>query len=302
MQNTDMRSDSPFYSTDSVTGAAVAAVSLRAVICGALVAVVVSIVLAILGSGFGLAFMSPYAGDEGSIGGFTAKMAIWLIIMQWASAGLGGYIAGRLRTKWTGLHSDESFFRDTAHGFLAWTFATILVAVLVAGTGASVASGAAKAATTVAAASAAGAGQAAASDKAGMPNIDYNIGSLFRGNNATTEAGRAYRNEANTIFTHGMSGDGVSAEDRAYLISTVSREAGVSQEEAATRVDRTIAEVTALKNEAVETADKARKAASAFSIFTAISMMIGAFVASVAAAAGGCHRDNVTICCTKKTA
>ena len=59
---------------------------------------------------------------------FTLLAAVWLIIVQWLSSGLGGYLAGRLRTKWTALHTDEVFFRDTAHGFLAWALATVLVA------------------------------------------------------------------------------------------------------------------------------------------------------------------------------
>ncbi len=48
------------------------------------------------------------------------------------SASVGGYLTGRLRTKWTGVHSHEVFFRDTAHGFLAWALATVAVALLAA--------------------------------------------------------------------------------------------------------------------------------------------------------------------------
>ena len=38
----------------------------------------------------------------------------------------GGYVAGRLRTRWVGVHTHEIFFRDTAHGFLAWALATVI--------------------------------------------------------------------------------------------------------------------------------------------------------------------------------
>ena len=48
-------------------------------------------------------------------------VAIWFVVVQWISAGVGGYIAGRLRTERTGLHTDKVYFRDTAHGVLAWT-------------------------------------------------------------------------------------------------------------------------------------------------------------------------------------
>ena len=46
--------------------------------------------------------------------------------------GLGGYLTGRLRTKWVGIRTDEVFFRDTAHGFLAWALATVLMATFFA--------------------------------------------------------------------------------------------------------------------------------------------------------------------------
>jgi hypothetical protein len=60
-----------------------------------------------------------------------------LIITQWLSAGLGGYLAGRLREKWVGVRTDEVLFRDTAHGLLAWALATIIVvALLIVGSGA----------------------------------------------------------------------------------------------------------------------------------------------------------------------
>jgi hypothetical protein len=57
---------------------------------------------------------------------------VWLILTQWIASGIGGYLAGRLRTKWTGLHTDEVFFRDTAHGFLAWSLGTVMMVLLIA--------------------------------------------------------------------------------------------------------------------------------------------------------------------------
>src|SRR4051795_6098462 len=103
-------------------------VSWAAIIGGAVTAVAITLLLVALGSGIGLASVSPWSSANPSSTTFTLLAAVWLIIVQWLSSGLGGYLAGRLRTKWTSLHTDEVFFRDTAHGFLAWALASILVA------------------------------------------------------------------------------------------------------------------------------------------------------------------------------
>jgi hypothetical protein len=71
--------------------------------------------------------ISPFSNAGMSLATVTVSTAIWLIVVQWLSALLGGYVAGRLRTKWVNLHTDEVFFRDTAHDFLAWALATLLV-------------------------------------------------------------------------------------------------------------------------------------------------------------------------------
>jgi uncharacterized membrane protein len=64
---------------------------------------------------------------------FAVTSAIWLIVTQWLSSGVGGYVAGRLRTRWIGTHTHEVFFRDTAHGLITWAVATVLVAAVLAG-------------------------------------------------------------------------------------------------------------------------------------------------------------------------
>ena len=57
---------------------------------------------AALGSGFGLASVSPWPHSGASLTTFTAMTAIWLVIVQWISSALGGYLTGRLRTKCVG--------------------------------------------------------------------------------------------------------------------------------------------------------------------------------------------------------
>jgi hypothetical protein len=91
-------------------------------------AIGVSIILFTLGSALGLSSVSPWSFANPSPTSFAVGAAIWLIVTQWLSAGLGGYLAGRLRKKWVGIRTDEVFFRDTVHGFLAWALATVLMA------------------------------------------------------------------------------------------------------------------------------------------------------------------------------
>jgi hypothetical protein len=105
------------------------AVAWSAVWAGAVVAVGITLILLPLGSGFGLTQASPWPGAGASVGEFTIGAGIWLIVMQWISAMFGGYIAGRMRTRWQ-IHTDEVFFRDTAHGLLSWALATIAVALV----------------------------------------------------------------------------------------------------------------------------------------------------------------------------
>lgn len=106
------------------------AVSWSAIAAGAMTAIALTLVLVTLGSAFGLAAVSPWPGAGAKASTFTIGAGLWLIVTQWLSAAVGGYLAGRLRTRWHGLHTDEAFFRDTAHGLVTWAFATVVVAVV----------------------------------------------------------------------------------------------------------------------------------------------------------------------------
>src|SRR6478609_884107 len=138
------------------------AVSWAAVIAGGVAAIAITLLLVALGTGIGLSSVSPWSSSNPSATTFTLLAAIWLIIVQWLSSGLGGYLAGRLRTKWVGLHTDEVFFRDTAHGFLAWALASIIVAAFATSSVSSAVSSAGRAISSVAGSAASTATQAAA--------------------------------------------------------------------------------------------------------------------------------------------
>jgi hypothetical protein len=104
------------------------AVEWPAIVAGALAAIGVTIILFALGTGTGLTMTRPWSFSAPSPAAFGRAAAIGLIVTQWVASAIGGYLTGRLRTKWVGIRTDEIFFRDAAHGFLAWALATILMA------------------------------------------------------------------------------------------------------------------------------------------------------------------------------
>ena len=307
------------------------AVSWGAIIAGAVVAAAVSLVLLALASGLGLASVSPWPDSGASLKTFSVMTAIGLIVVQWLASGLGGYMTGRLRTKWTGTHTHEVFFRDTAHGFIMWALSTVLVASLLASAAASLVGAGAHGAAMVASGAAAGGGAGAAGSAlansggggsgggrsgsgatgAGGSNANpgalagtmspvgsvsaYSVDTLFRsaqpnangsgGSNADSRA------EATRILARSLTSGDVSAADRTYLAQLVAARTGISDTDAQKRVDDTIAQVQADETKARQAADAARKASAAASIFTALSMVIGAFIACAAAALGGQLRD-----------
>jgi hypothetical protein len=104
------------------------AVDWSAIWAGTVAAIAITLLLLALGAGLGLASVSPWPGVGARTPAFSIGAGIWLIVMQWLSSAIGGYLAGRMRTRWHGLHSDETFFRDTAQGLVTWSAATMIVA------------------------------------------------------------------------------------------------------------------------------------------------------------------------------
>jgi hypothetical protein len=265
----------------------VSAVSWPAIFAGAITAAATSLILVALGSGIGLASVSPWPHSGASVATFTVMTAIWLIVVQWLSSLMGGYMTGRLRTKWVGTHTHEVFFRDTAHGFVMWALATVIGAGLLASAVGTVSEKAVQAASTVTAGAAKGAAAALGDSVA-----PYDIDRLLRPASVQTDAaGTDGRSEVTRILAKGISTGDVAAEDRDYLMRFVAARTGVSEAEAQKRVNDIIAAEKAAELKAREAADAARKAAATTSIFMALSMLIGAFIASASAALGGRLRD-----------
>jgi hypothetical protein len=221
--------------------------------------------------------MSPWSGRGIGAGTFGVAAAIWLIVMQWVASIFGGYITGRLRTRWIGTHEHEIFFRDTANGLVMWALSTVLVAALLAA-----------ASSRMAADGAQGALESGSSSA-----LAYQLDKLFRsGIDVSTGPGTVDpRVEAGRIIVNDSAAGGVPDTDRAYLVGLVAVHTGLSEADAGHRVDDFIANVSNAVNQVKAAADAARKDAAEVSIYTALSMLIGAFIASVAAVLGGRLRD-----------
>jgi len=259
------------------------AVSWAAIFAGAVGGIALAIVLTSLGAGLGLTSISAWPNAGASATTFTISAGIGLIVIQWLASALGGFITGRLRTKWTGLHTHEVFFRDTAHGFLSWALATIVGTFLLA----AVASLAAGAGVRAASTAAGGAAQAATSAVS-----NYAVDGLFRSEHAdASQNTQEVTAQATRILANGVRNGDVPPADRTYLAQIVASKTGLSQADAQKRVDDTIAGVKNAETKLRQAADATRKATANFAIFTALSLLIGAFVAMAAAAYGGSVRD-----------
>ena len=115
---------------ESTGPASPSAVSWGAIFAGAAAAAALSLILLLLGTGLGLSSVSPWANEGVGATTLGVSTILWLTFTQLAASAMGGYLAGRLRTKWLAVHTDEVYFRDTAHGFLAWAVATVGTAAL----------------------------------------------------------------------------------------------------------------------------------------------------------------------------
>src|SRR5205085_2365822 len=146
-------------------------VSWPAIAAGAVVSLAVTLVVLAFGVGLGLSVVSPWAGSGVSATTFKIGTGLFLVVVAMLASSLGGYIAGRLRTKWVGVHSDEVYFRDTAHGFVAWALATVLGAALLASP-----------ASNLVGAAAGGAVQSAASNAPSPGPMDGYVDALLRPN------------------------------------------------------------------------------------------------------------------------
>jgi len=258
------------------------AVSWPAVIAGAFVAAALSLALLTLGTGIGLSAISPWDGAGASASAVGKGAIAWLILMELIASSLGGYLAGRLRTKWVNIHTDEVYFRDTAHGFLVWAVGLVITAAFLASAAAAVGRNARGGAT-------AAEGSSAAPARGALSANDYLVDSLLR--TTSPSAGQndaAIRGEAGVIFVNGLRQGNLPAADKNYLAQVVAARTGMNETDAEKRVDDVFAQAT-------QAADTARKAVAHSMYWTFLALLLGAFCASLAATIAGKQRDRVVI-------
>jgi len=285
---TDLRAASTIADAQS-------AVSWGAIAAGAVGAAALALLLVAFGAGLGLSAVSPWSDSGVSASTFKTGTGIYLVIVAVMSSAVGGYLAARLRTKWVGAHTNEVFFRDTAHGFIAWAFATLLSASALSAVTGYLANGAA-----------AGVGGAASQASRSVNPADIYVDKLFRpdaaaqpasapasssasGNpNSATPSGanpNQSRAEVLRLWTASFHDNGdLSAADKTYVAQVVAARTGQSQADAEKRVNQVIVE-------AKTAADTARKDAAKLSFWLTAAMLFGAFAASLAAVEGGSLRD-----------
>jgi hypothetical protein len=278
---------------NGVGEASTSGVTWSAIIAGAVAAAAIGLILLVLGMGIGLTAVSPWAlsGVSGTTLGVGA--VIWLVVTQWISAGFGGYLTGRLRTKWVNVHTHEVFFRDTAHGFLAWALATVFSAALLASVVSSLVSGATTAATSILSGAAQGAAQGLtqSAGPASDPTA-YFVDFLFRTDKPpTTGTLQDIRSEGSRILLKALGEGDITLADKTRLAQLVAAQTGLSQADAEKRIDDVLAQAKAAAEKIKQAADTARKAVASAALFSFLSLLIGAFIASVAAALGGHERD-----------
>ena len=263
----------------SVTELPTSGVSWAAILAGALAALALTLVLLWFGTGMGFSVVSPWS--DAGVSGTTFKIGtgLYLVVVAMISSAVGGHLAGRLRTPWYGIHSNETYFRDTAQGFLAWALASVVGALLLA-----------SAASTIIGSTAGGLSQGAstAAAQSSGPMSGY-VDQLLRPDPtaATVPAGDAndIRDELTRLLTSSFSAErDLKPADRTYVAQVVARRTSLSQADAEKRVNDV---VTQTKSDL----DKARKAAAQLSFWMAASLLIGAFAASIAAAEAGAFRD-----------
>jgi hypothetical protein len=251
-----------------------------AIIAGALASVAVTLVLLAFATGLGLSVVSPWADSGVSATTFKWGTGALMLLLAVMSSAVGGYVAGRLRTKWTGVHTDEVYFRDTVHGFLAWALATVVGIVLLASAASTIVGG-------VASGAGQAAGQAAGAAVQNAGPLDGYVDTLLRSDpaaNRNPADPAATRAELTRLMTKPLRTGEITAADRTYAAQVIAARTGIPQAEAEARITQAI-------TQAKEAAEAARKAALKFSLWLAATLLAGAFAASLAATEGGGLRD-----------
>ncbi len=253
--------------------ASTSGVSWAAITSGAFVTAALFLALLALGAGVGLSSLSPWSNSGASPSAVGLGALLWLTAVEIVSCAIGGYVAGRLRTKWVDVHSDEVYFRDTAHGFIVWAVAFVATAAFLA---------------LASTALVGGENRASGSETAVVDANRYFIDSLLRTAQPSGTPDEALRSEIGLIFAHSLRQRELSGSDMNYLADTVGARTGIPRPEAEQRVTDTF-------TRAQQATDTARRAVAHSLYWLFVALLLGAFASSVAATFGGKQRDHAHI-------
>lgn len=269
------------------------------VLAGAVAAASISFLLLTFGGAIGLSLASPWPNAGARLWVVALVVAWWTLLVQIGSFAAGGYLAGRMRSRWGESATEEGQFRDRAHGFMVWAAGVLMGGLMLAWTAGAAVQTATQSAALVAAGAASGA--TARATESTLRPTDYAVDLLLRAepkaNAPTTPAptgqrdDSAFRAEAGRIFTASIRNQEFSARDRDYLVRNVQGRTGLSEAEAQRRVDSAMIEARDLEIKVRQQADAARKAAIIAALIGALSLLLGCVVAVYAAGIGGRHRD-----------
>ena len=253
-----------------------------AIIAGAVIASAISFVLFTFGTAVGLSITSPYPAERVSATTFAIVLGLWILWVSVLSFLIGGYFTGLLmRQRLVGDHERE--MRDGMHGALSWALAVLLGAMIAAWTAGGVAKTGAETAGQLATAAAA----------SRMAPTEYFVDSLLRSDNPAAVApaeADARRGEVLRIFQRNPSGE-IATADQTYLTQLVTRQTGLAEADAKSRVDTVVTEYRNAVTATQQAAEKARKFALLLGFALAATLALGAGAAWWSAVQGGEHRD-----------
>jgi hypothetical protein len=265
-----------------------------AVLAGAVLAAALSFVLLTFGAAIGLSATSPWPNSGLSVKVIATLAVFWALAQQIGSLMAGGYVAGRMRSRWHEA-GDETEFRDGLHGGLVWSIAVLVSAFLLFATASSGVRTAAEVASTAAGAASRATNpmdnvldamlRSGASPSASNQQPSGTQAGAPQPRNQVASSSAEIRGELSRILTNAVASGSLTAENRSHLATIVSERSGVSQQEAEKRVDEAI-------SAARTAADKARRAAILSGFVTAAGLLLSLGAAWWAAIKGGEHRDN----------
>jgi hypothetical protein len=246
------------------------------VVAGAFVATAVSVILIAFGAAIGLSIVSSSPTWRDASPALAVASGLYLLLTALVSFGFGGYLAGRLRERWTtSAHTDVVEFRDGTHGLVAWAIAVIIAGLVAAASTAGLASKAVEPATSPSATT-------------GEPLIAYELDRLFRAERRPAAGDLSYsRTEAGRILLAATGRQGITPDDRAYLVRLVATTTGIPQPDAERRVDQAVTAATTALH-------KVRRSAVILGFSTAVSLLAGAAAAWYTSCVGGRYRDGVS--------